>query len=219
MTNPTALALTTVLLAVSCDGEGTATPSPLFPPGTALAVSGAPVSAREVEDAADAVRSVYPDRSRLFHVRQGLQSFVLPRAALRAAYADERRLADARCLAAWDSVRSGEAPAAQEQTGTWNKLSLFYWNTARRLEPGAWSGPQENIGRFCIVQLVHRQAGALPREDVLTLKVLEFPYVPASFSPEQLDSALGAARLEVIDPAFEPFVPEQLRYKMNGDRP
>lgn len=208
-------------LAAACGGgaDKDAPPSaaPAYPAGTVLAVGGVPIAAAEVEEAVERVRLVYPDRSASFHATQALQSLVLPRAALRLAYAEPRAAARAECDAARERIRAGEDPEGPEREGGWGRLSLHVWDTARRLEPGGWSEPFEDLGVFYLVRLVRRGGfERYPAEEVLTVRVLEFGYLPAGFRPPDLDAALAAARLEVVDPAYEDLVPETLRYKMKG---
>jgi hypothetical protein len=204
-------------LAAACGGDAPPSAPPAYPPGTVLAVGGAPIAAAEVEEARERVRLVYPERSASFHATQALQSLVLPRAALRLAYAGPRAAARAECDAALARIRAGEDPPGEEREGGWGRLSLHVWDAARRLDPGQWSEPLEDLGAFYLVRLVRRGGFERhPAEEVLTVRVLEFGYLPATFQPPDLDAALAAARLEVVDPAYEELVPETLRYKMKG---
>jgi hypothetical protein len=204
----------------SCGGGVTAETPPSYPPGTALAVGGLPIPAAEIERAAEAVRLIYPDRSPSFQVTQALQTLVLPRAALRPAYPEERAAARASCEAALRAVRAGDVPPLEPHTGTWAELSLILWDAARRLAPGTWSEPIERVGGFSLVELVERGGfEASPAEEVLTIRVLDFGYLPAGFETRDLDPAMSAARLEVVDPAYDDLVPERLRYQMRGEPP
>ena len=212
-----------LLLAPACGSEGSGGPAaaPSWPAGTALAVDDEPISAAEVERAAARVGVVYPEHSRSYQVRQGLESLVLPRAALRLVYASERAQARAACDAAWERIRArGEPPeglAEHRVEGNWGDLTLFYWDHGRSLEPGGWSGPLERIGHFALVQLVERGGyGEDPAEEELHLRVLEFPYLPAGFSPQDLNRALASVQLTVVDPAYDALVPEDLRYRMTA---
>ena len=193
-----------------------------YPAGTALAVSGEPIPAALVEAAAQRVAEVYPERAASFHTTTALESFVLPRAALAQAHAEARAAARAACDAARERIRAGEsaeALGAAELTGTWAQLSLLVWDAARRLEPGEWSEPLEGPGHFALVRLERRGGFEhFPAEEALTVRVLEFGYLPAGDAGPAWDAALGAARLEVVDPAYEELVPETLRYKMKGPK-
>jgi hypothetical protein len=188
-----------------------------FPPGTALAVEGLPIARAEVEAVAERLRLIYPDRAESFLLTSALGSFILPRAAVCAAYTEERQRASAACAEAQSALAAGLAPELPEHRGAWDRLSLEYWDAARALEPGAWSAPVERIGSFGLVQLVARGAATeLAAEQELVIRVQEFSYVPAGFDPAALEAALAAARLEVVDPAFDALLPEDLRYKMRG---
>jgi len=218
-----------------------AEPPPIYPEGTALAVSGTPIPAAEIEAAERRVRFLYPSRSREFTLQTALESFVLPRAATAAAFAAEREQArreiDAlheRIRAAEDTGDAGDAGDADDVgdvgdvgdledvgartvTGTAQALTLVLWATARELDVGAWSEPVETIGGFALVQLVAR-GGYEVREsgEELEVRIVELRYLPDSFSPEDLNAALAAARLRIVDPAYEKAVPQSLRYLMKG---
>jgi hypothetical protein len=194
------------------------TPEPAaYAPGTVLAVAGEPVTAAEVAEAERRVRLLYPSRSPEYVRSAALESFVLPRAAVRAAYAPERARAAAEAAAAWGRIEAGEAPEAEEHCGTADDLSLFLWAAARELEPGAWSGPLERIGSFSIVQLVSRSGFDLREtQERICIRTLDFGYLPPAFAPEDLDAALRSAKLEIVDPGYESRVPEHLRYLMKG---
>ncbi len=207
--------LALVLASAACAGD--AERAARFPPGTALAVEGLPIARAEVEAVAARLRLLYPERAESFLLTGALGSFVLPRAAVRAAYAEERERALAACAEVQGAIAAGSAPELPEHRGAWDRLSLEYWDAARALEPGAWSAPVERIGSFGLVQLVERGAATeLAAEQELVIRVQEFPYIPADFDPAALDAALAAARLEVVDPAFDALLPEDLRYKMRG---
>jgi hypothetical protein len=205
------------VLPAACGGGEAASPAPAYPPGTALAVGGAPIPAAEIEAAAERVRLLYPDRTPSFHATQALQTFVLPRAALQHAFAERRAQARADCDAALERIRSGLEPAAEERTGRWGELSLLVWDAARLLAPGEWSAPLEDLGGFSLVRLERRSGFERhPAEEVLTVNVLEFSYLPPVFEEGDVAAAMAAARLEVVDPAYADLVPETLRYRMKG---
>jgi hypothetical protein len=190
-----------------------------YPPGTVLAVAGEPISAAEVAETERRVRLLYPSRSPEYATAAALESFVLPRAAVRAAYASERARAAAEAAAAWARIEAGRAtePEPEEHCGTADDLSLFLWAAARELEPGAWSGPLERIGSFSIVQLVSRDGFDLREtQERICIRALDFGYLPPAFGPEDLDAALRSAKLEIVDPGYEGLVPEHLRYLMKG---
>ncbi|MEM7310891.1 MAG: hypothetical protein AAF682_29750 [Planctomycetota bacterium] len=207
--------------AAGCAPPDDSPPPVPWPAGTAFAVGGEPVSAAAVERAAARVALIYPQRSRSHHVRRALQSQVLPRAALGVVYAESRSEAEAACRATADALHAGGEPPADRPVnavrGNWGDLRLFYWGIARELELGAWSDPVERMGHFALVQLIERsdseRRGA---DEELSIRVVEFPYLPVGFAPKDLDEALASVRLIVVDPAYEPFVPEDLRYRMIG---
>ena len=221
-----ALLLAAAACLVGCDGgEGDVDPQPpvVWPPGTALAVDDLPIPAAFIEEAAGRVALIYPDRSRDFHLRGAVGDFVLPWAALRVAYPEARERAKADCAAAWEALSAGQGiPAGLEpieHTGNIQELTLIYWAVARELEVGQWAEPLERRGHFALVQLTGRGGWELGEaEEELSLRVLEFGYLPPDYSPTSMEEALEAARLTVVDPAFDKIIPEALRYKMQGGR-
>jgi hypothetical protein len=198
----------------SCDAPP---PPAAYPPGTVLAVAGEPISGADVERAADHVALIYPSRSREFLIASALGSIILPRAAVAHAYADARDRARAACEAALARARNGEDVAAPEHTGGLDALRLPVFGLARELEVGAWGGPCEVLGSFTIVQLVAREEGARhASEERITVRLLEFGYLPAGFGQPDVAAAMDAARLEIVDPDYALFVPDSARYRMKG---
>ena len=80
--------------------------------------------------------------------------------------------------------------------------------------------PLERMGHFVLLRLDGRSGpGDAPAGEELTLSLVEFPYLPATFTPTEMDEAIGAVRLIVVDPEYDGLLPEAFRYRMRGDRP
>ncbi len=208
-------ACASVLALACCADEDDGAPPRRWPPGTVLALDDVPITAADVDRVAERIAAVYPQHSAGFHRREALGSFLLPRAALQAYYADARAEAEEKCRSERALLVAGDerAPEPIPITATPEQDTFFHWGSARGLEPGAWSDPLERMGNFVLLRLDAR----VEDSEALELSVVEFPYVPAAFSPKDLDAAFASARLNVVDPAYDELIPERLRYAMRGE--
>lgn len=179
-----------------------------------LAVDGVPVLADEVEPLARDVGELYPEYTLPHRRRLALTNAILPRAACRARYPEQRAAQRAAAESARGQISSLE-PRVFE--GNFGRLGLELWSAARRLEPLAWSEPIELAGRFVLVRLEAPPTGAEAGQEVLRLSLLEFPFVDPSSPVAALQRAVDESRLTIIDPAWDEFVPEAWKHRMRGN--
>ncbi|MCZ6596222.1 MAG: hypothetical protein O7B99_01135, partial [Planctomycetota bacterium] len=195
-------------------------PGSEWPVGTVLAVDDVPISSAEVAEVEERLRLVYPEHAASFRRRAALESLVLPRAALRVRFADARRDALAACRKARAALVAGEGPPTPEpevHRGGFHQLQLLVWGKARSLEPGRWSEPIEGRGFFLLLRLEELSgADEGPAYEELTVSILDFPYLPADFAPTGIASVLSTVRLSIVDPEWEQWVPEDMKYRMRG---
>ncbi len=179
-----------------------------------LAVDDIPVRSEEIESVARDVALLYPAYTESHCRRLALTNAILPRAAARARHPE-----------AWERAREAarsaqpEALAPSLLEGPWRMLGLELWHAARTSEPGRWSEPIELSGRFVLLRLEAPPSGTDPREEVLRLSLLEFPYVDPAAPAEELASAVDASRLTIIDPVWGELVPESWKHRMRESSP
>jgi hypothetical protein len=182
-------------------------------PEVALTVDGLELRASELEPLCDDILVLYPEYSRLHARRLALTNEFLPRLAIRAR--DPERWAEARQAATAADLQA--APARVE--GTFHGLGLGLWSAVRHQAPGAWSEPLELVGRFVRARLDETRAAVDPREEVLVVSVLDFPFVPPADARAAIDGAIDGARLTILDPNFDEAVPEAWKHRMRGSKP
>jgi hypothetical protein len=205
------------LLVLGCaPDEPAPTPPPQGPAGTVLFVDGLPLTAAEVEPLGKAIRELYPEYSLVHARRIALTNEILPRLAARAREPERWKEARAACERALDDGNT--APLALQQ-GTFRALGLTVWSSARHLPIGAWSDPVDVAGRWLRLRLDERTEHADPRQELLRVSVLEFPYLDRERDPLAVEAAIDCATLTVLDPEFCEAVPEAWRHRMRGDEP
>lgn len=191
-------------------------PAPSYPPGTALLVEGLTLTADAPERLCADILALYPEYSRVHALRLALTNEFLPRLAVRASHAQAWEQARADCQAAGDRP---EGLASHVEEGNFRTLGVGLWSEARHLPLGAWSDPIEQAGRWLRILPLERAESADPREEVLTLRVVEFPLLPSETRQAEIEAAIDAARLTLVDPHFEEAVPEAWKHRMRGTKP
>jgi hypothetical protein len=179
-----------------------------------LEVDGFELTAAELEPLCGDIHSLYPEYAAVHVTRLALTNEFLPRLALRASAPERWNAARAACA---EAVPDALEPVALE--GTFQGLGLGLWSAARRLTPGAWSGPIELVGRFVRVRLEEKRAAPDPREESLRLAVLAFPCVDPANERAEVDAAIDRAHLTILDPGFGAAVPEAWKHRMRASKP
>jgi len=193
-----------------------------YDPDVVLLVDEVEIRGPEVQVVADAIAVMFPEYTPVHCRRVALRNVYLPRAAVRAVHSERRAEAVRECERMSEALRAdpteGEAEA-QELSGDFRRLELDLWVYARGLEPGVWSPPFEQIGRLRLVQLVGIEEGEEEALDAVTVRVHDFPYLPEGSTMDDVEAAIDASRLSILDPAWGKAVPESTRYRMQGETP
>lgn len=214
------LGVALVLLSAACGAEAPPAPAtpqaPSYPPGTVLLVEDQPLFAADVEPLSADILELYPEYSPIHARRLALTNVWLPRLACRARYPEAWAAARAACAAASDGL---DAASPDTLEGSFGGLGVGLWSEARHLSPGTWSGPIEQEGRWLRLRLDERVPADDPREEVLRLSLIAFPYVDPSDPHAQIEAAIDGARLTLVDPRFSEAVPEAWKLRMRGSQP
>jgi hypothetical protein len=160
------------------------------------------------------IAELYPEYSPLHVRRLALTNEFLPRLAVGSAHAAARADARARCEAVLDG---GSQPVEIE--GTFHGLGLSVWSAARHLTVGQWSETLELVGRFVRVRLEERTSNADPREEHLRVSVHVVPYLEPESAAAEVEAAIDAAQLELLDADFAQAVPEFWKHRMHVRSP
>ncbi|HED64972.1 MAG TPA: hypothetical protein ENJ09_05380 [Planctomycetes bacterium] len=220
-------------LALACgepkELEPVAPPPPSYPEGTALAVNATPVPRAEIEEVAAAIAERYPANVELQNLRLAVTNDTLELYAVRTRDAAAREEALGACEQERERIAAGEEPKdTVRMEGDFGEFrhDLRLWVRARRLPPGTWSDPIELTGRFVLARLdaleEHGPGLTSARtETVLHLTLVIFPYLNTSYRPgldaaTSIQEAVDAARLEIVDPAFEDVVPTEWKFRMGA---
>ena len=223
-------ALAAILLAGGC-GKGSGEPEgdrpendppPPHDPDVVLLVDDVEIRGSEVQVVADAIAEMFPEYTPIHCRRIALRNVFLPRAAVSAAHSERRAEALLECERAREALRtdpaSGEAES-QELRGDFRRLELGLWVYARSLEPGVWSPPFEQIGRLRLVQLAGIEEGEEKALDVVSVRVHDFLYLPEGSTMDDVEAAIDASRLSILDPDWGKAVSELTKYRMREEAP
>lgn len=213
------------LLLLGC-GQGTPAEAPRAPTdpapasNAALLVDDLPLAPDEPSALSRDILELYPEYSRVHALRLALTNEFLPRLAVRARNEEGWERARAACAAAGGE---GEALDPHVKEGNFRILGVGLWSAARHLPLQVWSDPIELAARWVRVRPEAKAESADPREEVLTLSVVEFPVLPADLSGEEeqarIEAAIDASRLTLLDPLFAESVPEAWKHRMRGTKP
>lgn len=193
-----------------------------WPEGAVLAMGSAVIGRDELERTADWIAHIKPGLARNAHRRLAFTGLLLERAALANAFAEPRaeQLQAAEAFA--ERARAGDASAiaahARTVRGYWSDVGLAAWGVALDLEPGTWSAPFEDTGRWLVQRLVQRLPGAGPADAQLELELAVFDFTPPGYAREDLVRTLANTKLTTIDAELGGLVPATWRYTItNGN--
>lgn len=210
-----ALAGVLAALALGCS-PAPEDPVSSWPEGTVMVLDGEPITAAEVDQYAEAVRSL--DRSRTLPDlrRKVLVGVTFPRAYGRAHPDRPREEARAEAEEWKRRFLAGEIaePLEPPEFGNWDILGVEYWFALREMEEGTWSDPVELSGQYVLMELLERNRAPRGGQELFRARFVEFPYVDR---PEMLPDRVLDATLEIVDPAWEEIVPGFYKYKLRKD--
>lgn len=207
--------LTFPLLAIgACSHEEAAA----VPAGAVVSIDGVPVLASEVDLVAAEIGVLHPAFTLPQRRRSALLEVVLPRLyalrgneEARAAALERAQEFRAQVVAAQDE---SELPPAAETH--WRAMGVDIWLAVHELEIGVWSEPLEVPGAFVVARIVARDRAAKANAETLRMNLEIFAWVPER---GQLFWEMRAAKLEILDPAWEDVVPASWKHAMSGDKP
>jgi hypothetical protein len=211
-----ALALPALLIGCWTTSCAPSAPEPVLPEGTVMTLDGIAITAAEVDAIADTVAQIDPAYTTPHCRRVALTTVLFPKTFGQELAPEERARAQEEAEA-WDAARregSLTGPLEPPVLGTWEDLGIDLWDSLRELEVGAWSGVIELSGRFAVVQLLDRDHDVRPGQELFEVQLKSFPYV---MPPSSLSELCLEAKLEILDPEWEPIVPGFWKYKMRGD--
>ena len=202
---------------------GAAEPQPAWPAGTVLALDGAPIDAREVDEVASWFAWVEPQDSLNQLRRLALARHLFPRHAARRLdpAARERELARAgrwreALVAGTADESSPDAVPEARREGRWQTLGPAVFDAACELADGAWSPVVESVGSFHVFQVVERSAGGTPGLVVLTLRVYDFPWLDPGSAAAAIEAELDRCRLVFVDEAWRDAVPTWWQHRLHA---
>lgn len=190
-----------------------------WPAGTVLTVAGRPVDAAQLDPLAAALADLEPAAALTHRRRLALLNRTVPLECGRALAGEARRrfaLAEAESFA---RAARDEDPLKRIQDGDLRLerieqdflgLGVPLWFGVRELEPGSWSEPVEVPGAFVVAKLVARHDALRGVERRFVLLAARFPYLD---DPARIDHEAARARVEAVDPEWEPVVPGLLRHR------
>jgi hypothetical protein len=197
--------------------------SAAWPPGTVLAVDGAPLTADEVDLASAWIERIEPQAAERQLRRLALANVALPRILAELSAPAERERARAEAEAQLAQLRDGTIagpPDADGSLGTlvegnWQALGISLWGQAIDWPAGEWHLIEEP-GRYVVARRLGRADHLHPTALVLTIDAFVHPYLPEGFD---LDAAQEDHRLTIVDPAWREIVPELTQYRMGAHAP
>jgi len=204
--------LLTVLLSALASGAPACSPAAVeevWPEGTVLVVNDEPILAEQVDRLAGWVSIIEPTATPLHLRRLALTNLVFPHLAARAlsgerwrTVLDEARRTRAELVADDGTMPPGGEPG-EEFKGSWQELGLESFGAALETGPGRWSPVIEAPGVFRIVRLEHTSEDGV----ILTLSRIDFRYLSEDSLTHELEAALDASRLRIVDEAWREAVP------------
>lgn len=188
-------------------------------PDVVILVDDVEIRASEIDVIVRGIEVIYPEYTLVQRRRLALELVFLPRAALAARHPEAHARAARRCAAEREAFVAVDGPQGIEEEGDFRRFGVDLWSFARTLEPGTWSEPFARAGSFVVVELVRIEAGAEPAQDRLVIRRGEWPYRAEDSETRVVldpEGALDAARLTILDSAWEPTVTEETKYRMRG---
>ena len=193
-----------------------------WPEGTVLAVDDLPIRAEDVRVIADSVAEIYPGDVEAQHLRLSLTNHVLESFAVSSRDRVERERVLEECRRVKAALDAGEEPPGMhELNGGPVAMGLGLWALARNREPGVWSEPIEVVGRWVLVRLEERITPEDTRREWVKVSLYSLPYVNTSYRAEldvttSIAEAVDGARLEIVDPDWNHYVPAQWKHRMGA---
>jgi hypothetical protein len=203
--------------------SGAAPPDAAWPPGTVLAVDGAPISVDEVDLASAWIARIEPQAAGRQLRRLALANVALPRLVAELSAPEERARARAEAEAQLARLLDGglagppgaDGGLGTRFEGTWQELGIPLWGQAIDWPVGEWRLIEEP-GRFVVARRLRSEDHLHPMALVLSLDAFAFPYLPQGFD---LAAAAERHRLTIVDPAWREIVPELTQYRMGARVP
>lgn len=190
-----------------------------YPEGTVYVVDGVPILASEIDEWVETIRLVQPTHTLPSLRRLALTNLVLQRAIGASLAPADRELAREMCARDLEILKGGgelslEGPQVQRFHDNWNSqvdIGLDRWGKGREVGVGEWT-MFETIGGFTAMRLV-----AAPHQwrmdSPVTLEHVTHYYLPTDGMKDILESAMDVAEIEVVDPAWERYLPSHYLHR------
>lgn len=200
-------------------------PAPAWPPGTAMVLSGTPITVEEIDAAADVFARIEPLAS-LEHVRRlALNNVVFPRVGGAAIDAQARERARERATQCRAALVAGTEPALEAadtrsvRKGGFLDVGLEAWGLGVDAENGAWFGPFETIGAFEVARVLSRSNPSHSNRVELEIDLVTFPYLDPFDRHARIEAELDRSKLQIVDPAWRVIVPTAWQHRLRGGSP
>ncbi len=188
-----------------------------WPDGTVLVVNEHPISQAEVDTIGALVSKLYPEYTRPHVRRLALTNFIFAQLAIEGRFVDSRREQGQLAKGALDLARDEhQLEGSVRASGGWRNLGFELWSSVLDAPIGEWSGPVELPGRYLVVRVLERPPLAHPEQDGWKLDILEYPYLSPDSRQREIDAALDASVLTIVDPHWNEVVPEAWKHRMSA---
>jgi hypothetical protein len=107
-------------------------------------------------------------------------------------------------------------PALERLEGGVLQFGLELWDWAIDSTDGEWSPPIESDAAWHVARVARRVPAERPGEVAIELDVARFPYL--TDGPRAIETALDAARLDYVDPAWRELVPTLWQRRLDGGK-
>lgn len=213
------------VLGTSASCGPTPAPAPAWPAGTAMVLSGTPISVDEIDTAADVFARIEPLAS-LEHVRRlALNNVVFPRAGGAAIDSVARERARERARTCHAALVAGGEPALEAgesrnvSKGGFLDVGLEAWGLGVDAPSGVWFGPYETIGAFELGRVLSRANESHSNRVELEIELVTFPYLDPYDRHARIEAQLDRSKLEIVDPAWRDIVPIAWQHRLRGGSP
>lgn len=194
-----------------------------WPAGTVFALDELPISADEIDAAADVIAQLEPDSVTAQARRIALTNIVLPRAAGILVAGAKREEARRNAAKLENALAAGANPddplegaLMQRREGIANDIGFEAWTYASAAEIGRWSEPLETIGAFEVVRLDERSNAPSARQVRYKLRVCVVPYVDDTNLKGVIDGQLDRSKLTIVNPEWAEIVPEMWKHRLRA---